>query len=61
MLKQEDLKQIRQSIGYTQQEMAALIYVTPRMYQNYEYCTKLMPRRMVELMYFKLKDKGLIE
>lgn len=61
MLKQEDLKKIRASIGYTQQEMANLIYVTLRMYQNYEYCSKLMPRRMVELMHYKLKDLGLLD
>jgi hypothetical protein len=58
MIKQTDLKEIRQNNGFTQLDMSKLLYCTTRMYQYYEAQTKIMPMALLELLEFKLLEKS---
>jgi transcriptional regulator with XRE-family HTH domain len=60
MIKQSDLKKIRQNNGLTQLDMSKLLHCTSRMYQYYESQTNLMPVALLELLEFKLKEKAKI-
>ncbi len=50
------LKQFRMKNGYTQKELASLLNMPYRTYQNYEEEVNSMPKRLEELILFKLQS-----
>lgn len=58
MINQSQLLQLRQKHGLTQPEMAKLIGRKLRMYQYYESGQYVLPKGLLELLEFKLGDKG---
>lgn len=57
MIKQRDLKEVRERHGLTQTDMAELLGVCRRSYQHYEYRTIKMRDEQLKLLSFKLNKK----
>jgi len=57
----EELLELRQKAGHTQQEAADFLYVTKRTYQNWEYNKSRMPFAFYELYELKAIARGLIK
>lgn len=53
----QQLRNIRKNVGLTQTQMAALIHVKLRMYQNYENGCCKIPAALCELINYKLNCK----
>lgn len=56
MIKQEDLRFIRNSLGLTQRKMADLLHCTERAYSSYERMERNFPVRVAELLRFKIDE-----
>jgi transcriptional regulator with XRE-family HTH domain len=56
MIKQSDLKEIRQGLGYTQSAIAKLLHCSPRMYQYYESGEREFPIHLAELLQYKIRE-----
>jgi DNA-binding transcriptional regulator YiaG len=57
----EELLELRQEVGHTQQEAADFLYVTKRTYQNWEYNKSRMPYAFYELYQLKAIARGLLK
>lgn len=58
MIKQFNLKSIRLSHGLIQSDIASLIGISRRMYQYYEHGKRIAPKKVLELLEYKLNERG---
>lgn len=60
MIEQKDLKALRAKAKLTQREFSGLIHCACRTYQRYEALSREMPIYLLDLLQYKLHEKGFL-